>query len=228
MNCQPTAQDCAHCESRKMNVFCDLSPEALEIVNQNKVIQHYKKGQFIFHSGNFSKGIYCINSGIVKVEAESENGNGHILEVVQGGEFVGYRSLFAEEPYKASAIAHEDTTVCFIPKSALFEIIKKFPEVAIRMLSKVSKEFRTTQRRMCSQTDKSAYERVAEAVLFFKEKFNDQKWTRKEIAEWAGTTPETVMRTLANFESDGFIEQAGRQIKILDRKKLLEAANLSF
>jgi hypothetical protein len=33
---------------------------------------------------------------------------------------------------------------------------------------------------------------------------------------------------LADFESDGFIEQAGRQINIIDRKKLLEAANLSF
>jgi CRP-like cAMP-binding protein len=92
----------------------------------------------------------------------------------------------------------------------------------------VSKELRAAEGRLCAHSDKNAAERVAEAVLFLREKFPSQNWTRKEIAEWAGTTPETVMRSLADFETRGLIEQVGRKINILDRSALVKEANLIF
>ena len=70
--------------------------------------------------------------------------------------------------------------------------------------------------------------RGAEALFFLKEKFGNKKWTRKDIAEWAGTTPETVMRTLSDFQSNKIIEQVGRDIHIRDRRSLLKAANLNY
>jgi CRP-like cAMP-binding protein len=76
--------------------------------------------------------------------------------------------------------------------------------------------------------DKAAPERIAEAVLFLKENFADQSWTRKDIAEWAGTTPETVMRTLADFEEEGLIAQIGRKIEVRNKRALLDRANLKF
>ena len=63
----------------------------------------------------------------------------------------------------------------------------------------------------------------AEALLFLQDHFTHQGWTRREIAQWAGTTPETVIRTLAQFEKEGFIDQSdGRSIRILNRDKLRE------
>jgi CRP-like cAMP-binding protein len=89
-----------------------------------------------------------------------------------------------------------------------------------------SQELKQAERRIVSMADKDATERTAEALLFLKENFPDQTWTRKEIAEWAGTTPETVMRVLARFEDDGLIEQKGRLIKLVDRDGLLDAARV--
>ena len=70
-------------------------------------------------------------------------------------------------------------------------------------------------------------ERIAEALLFLRENFQDKNWTRKEISEWAGTTTETVIRTLADFEKEGLIEQTGRLITISKRDKLLAKARIS-
>lgn len=222
------SKDCKNCESRKGNVFCDLPDEALEILDKSKVLNHFKKGQYIFYSGNFPSGLYCVNSGVVKLESSGSTGNNHILRVVQGGGILGYRSLFAEEAYEATAVVHEEAAVCHIPKSALTELLQKYPEVGMKFLAHVSKELKSAESRICGLTDKNAAERIAEAVLFLKDNFKDQNWTRKEIAEWAGTTPETVMRSLADFEEEGFIELKGRKINILKKEALIERANLAF
>ncbi|MBP7845212.1 MAG: Crp/Fnr family transcriptional regulator [Proteobacteria bacterium] len=228
LNIPNRSKDCSKCESRKENVFCDLPEAALEILSKNKVVNSFKRGQFIFYAGNYPSGLYCINSGVVKLESEGPSGNGHILRVVQSGGVLGYRSLFAEEPYEASAVVQENATVCLIPKSSIVELIQKFPDLGLKFLSYISKELRSAEQRLCGQTDKNASERIAEALLFLKDKFADQTWTRKDIAEWAGTTPETVMRSLADFEDEGVIEQTGRKIEIKNRAKLIDLANLSL
>jgi CRP-like cAMP-binding protein len=75
----------------------------------------------------------------------------------------------------------------------------------------------------------STYEFNSETGLITEgENFNDKNWTRKEIAEWASTTPETVIRTLSDFEGEGLIEQKGRTIRILNRAKLLEKSKITF
>jgi len=77
------------------------------------------------------------------------------------------------------------------------------------------------------QMDKGASERIAEALLFLQDHFSHQNWTRREIAQWAGTTPETVIRTLSQFEKEGLIDQTdGRSIRILSKEKLRERADV--
>jgi CRP-like cAMP-binding protein len=219
---------CGDCGARKKNVFCDLPEAGVQLLDQSKVVNHYKRGQTIFYSGNFPAGLYCVNGGVVKLEAPSESGNGHILRVAQEGDMLGYRSLFADESYQASAVVQEDATVCMIPKQAVMELVEKHPNIAIQFLTRISKELRQAEDRFRGAVDKAAPERIAEAVLFLKENFADQSWTRKDIAEWAGTTPETVMRTLADFEEEGLIAQIGRKIEVRNKRALLDRANLKF
>jgi CRP-like cAMP-binding protein len=220
--------NCVDCLNRDNKIFCGLEDAAMVAIDKAKITNHYKRGQYVFYAGNQPAGLYCVSTGVVKLEAEGANGNGHILRVVQAGGGLGYRSLFAEEPYEANAVVHDDATICLIPKTAITELMEKHPKVAMKMLQQVSRELHSAEARLCGQTDKNAGERIAEAVIFLKENFADQNWTRKEIAEWAGTTPETVMRFLATLEDDGVIEQKGRKIEILNRTELFHRANLSF
>jgi len=219
---------CDNCNSRKRNVFCTLPAEGVQLLDSAKVTNSYKRGQYIFYESNLPNGLYCVNDGVIKLETAGASGNNHILRMVHEGGMLGYRSLFADEPYRASALVHEDATICFIPKFAITQLVEKYPDVAIRFLSTISKELRQAENRLCGLTDKNASERIAESVLFLRENFAEQTWTRKEIAEWAGTTPETVMRTLADFEAKGYIDQVGRKIIIKDKPALLSLANLTL
>ena len=90
-------KDCKNCESRRENVFCDLPDQALEILDKSKMLNNFKRGQFVFYAGNFPSGLYCVNSGVIRLETTGSSGNNHILRVVQAGGILGYRSLFANE-----------------------------------------------------------------------------------------------------------------------------------
>lgn len=224
-DCQPTPSSCSVCDIKADSLLCS-SPDVLLAVEKVRTSCRFKAGQVIFYAGNMSLGIFTIQSGLVKLEALSPNGAAHTLRLVGPGGTLGYRSLFANEPYHASAVAVEDCELCFIPKSEIMSIFMAHPHLAMKLLTHVAKDLRMAEEKWVGQMDKGAPERVAEALVFLQDHFSQQQWTRREIAQWAGTTPETVIRTLAQFEKDGLIDQSdGRNIRILSRNRLTARMN---
>lgn len=216
---------CLNCGAKHSSALCS-SPEVVKIIDSIKVICHYKAGQTIFQQGQEPLGLFAVQSGLVKLEVNSQEGQAHTLRILGTGGIVGYRSLFARERYKANAVAIEDTSLCYIPKAELFQVFIEYPEAALNFMQAICKDLRSAEEKWIDQMDKEASERIAEAILFLQEHFHDQKWTRKEIAQWAGTTPETVIRALAQFEKEGLINQAGRKIIILNRPGLHSKASV--
>jgi len=218
----PVNSSCHNCGARHDSVLCAVT-EAVPAIEKAKVTCRFQAGQTVFYAGNDPIGIFSVQSGLVKLEVISPSGSAHTIRFVGPGGALGYRSLFASEPYHATAIAVEDCELCFIPKSDIVNLFKTHPEVAMRLMQHLSKDLRQAESKWLDQMDKGAAERVAEAILFLNDHFSHQGWTRKEIAQWAGTTPETVIRTLALFEKEGLIDQSeGREIHILDRQRLFE------
>jgi len=195
-------------------------PSARDEVQAARTVVRFKTGQTIFYQGNEPIGLYVIQKGLVKLQSVDVDGASNTLRLLGEGQALGYRSLFAEEPFHASAICVEDCTLCFLPKANILNIVKQNPDVAMNLLHQLSKDLRTAEDKWITQVNKGATARVAEALLFLDEQFHDQTWTRREIAQWAGTTPETVMRTLAQFEKEGLVLTQGRDCQIVNRDKL--------
>ncbi len=222
-----TNHDCQTCDMRADSILC-ASPDILLMVERARVTCRFKAGQNIFYAGNDPLGIFTIQSGLVKLEVTSSTGAAHTLRLVGPGGTLGYRSLFANEPYHATAVAVDDCDLCFVPKSDIMAIFKNHPDLAMKLLTHISKDLRMAEEKWMDQMDKGASERIAEALLFLQEHFKHQNWTRREIAQWAGTTPETVIRTLAQFEKDRLIDQSdGRNIRILSHTGLKARAELA-
>lgn len=221
------SESCEACGHRSSNIICSTTPEILQILDQVKLKTTFKTQQIIYYQGNEPLGLFTISSGLVKLEITSEEGQTHTLRYVSAGSALGYQSLFSGENYQATAIAIEPTEVCFIPKATIMTIFTKFPQAALRLLQSLSKDLRQAEARWTDQMDKDASDRVGEALIFLQDHFTHQNWTRREIAEWAGTTPETVIRVLAQFEKSGFIDQSeGRNIKILNKEALIQKRGL--
>lgn len=217
-----THPNCENCQQSIGGFFCLLEREGLEFISNAKRHDTYPKGAVVFERGDAPKGLYCVLKGVVKVETENEDGKSHILRIVGPGNALGYRALFSQSNYQARAVAHEQSEICFIPRPAIEKLVQLHPELSLKFLALLSEDVKRAEERLCSATDKDSASRVADTLLFLDTHYSpDKPWTRKEIADWAGTTPETVMRTLTQFEDESLIRSRGKFIEIADRKKLL-------
>lgn len=207
------AYDCQKCSSFQESRFCSLKEKSLSLLNENKQRFHFKKNQRIFHNADLPRGVYCVASGVVKLCHIDEQGSEVILRIQKEGDVLGYRAFFAQEQYQASAIAHEDCELCFIPTET-FRALLSEPLLAIQFLKQLSLDLRHSEDRLSSVVSKPVQQRIAEALIYLKDELPNSKWTRRDIADWVGTTPETVIRTLSKFEESKLIAQEGRAIHI--------------
>lgn len=217
---------CESCESRHKGFFCASPASTLGEIDRSKALREYAPGDVIFVRGGEVDGIYCLRKGTVKIESTGENGQAHLLHIVNEGGILGLRSILDEAPFEATAVAIQPTQLCFIPKKVFQSVLRADPSIALNALRTVTSELHQMEKRFCHVTDLSATERIAESLLHLKDRFETQQWSRRELAEWASTTTETVIRTLAQFEKDQLISLEGRKIVIRDRRGLLERARI--
>ena len=104
----------------------------------------------------------------------------------------------------------------------------KYPTIALQILAEFSNRLDESER----QAARVATERVETRIALYLAECMDNSggsmeitlpMSRKDLASYLGTTPETVSRKLAELEAQGYIQQiSGRKIRILDLDGLLE------
>jgi len=228
---------CEKCDSRMDGIFCDLKVEELFELSKHKVTNTYKKGQNLFFQGNPPFGIFCINSGKVKVTKVGADGKEAIVRVAKNGDILGHRSLFSEEYYSATSTALEDSTICFLDKKWIMKAIEEKPSVAKNLIGLLSRDMGAAEQKLASMSQKNVRERLAELLLTLKNTFGIKennivrlniKLTREELASMIGVANETLIRFLSEFRDEGIITQKGKVIYIADEEKLLEFANIPY
>lgn len=217
-------RSCNHCQSFQTAGFAMLNVENQKRLDNFKQPKHFKKNEVIFSPGNMPTHVYCLRGGLVKLEMVGEDGHSVTLGFMKGGDILGLGSVLSKAPLNMYATAIEETYACAFAANFFHQILQDTPELAMHYLANLFKELRQTQQRLLSGVDKDVYARVAEALVYLKANYPEHTFTRKEIAEWAGTTTESVIRTLSQFEDDGLISQTGRKILITDVTRLHSSA----
>ncbi|MFZ4713192.1 MAG: Crp/Fnr family transcriptional regulator [Bacteriovoracaceae bacterium] len=228
---------CENCDSKEKGIFCSLETVALDDVSKHKVTNTYKKGHTLFFQGNPPFGLYCINSGKIKVSKIGSDGKESIVRIAGAGDVLGHRSLFSDENYTATATAIEEATICFIDKQYINDVLKAQPTVAMQLIQRLSREMGAAEAHSAAMFQKNVRERLAELFLTLNKSYGvrengrlklDIILTREEIASMVGTASETVIRFITEFKDEGLIEQEGKTIYILNEEKMVDFANLNY
>lgn len=186
----------------------------------------YKKGEILYHPGDPSDALYIVNRGKIKIYRLSESGKEQMIRMLHPGDFTGELALFQQSVHEAYAEAIVDTEICQIRRDDLQRLLLTYPTISLKIL----KEFANRLEGSEKQTTRFATEKVETRIaLFLAEYADDQAKTvvtlpmsKKDLASYLGTTPETLSRKLTEFEEQGLIEQKGqRKIKINDLDALL-------
>lgn len=233
MGGKPVSPNCQKCSCRPDMLFKEMPDEDVAVISMKKNCRRFKKGQIIFHEGQHSSGLYCINEGKIKLYKTSYDGREQIVRLCKPGEVLGYRAVISDKPYAASASTLEDALVCQIPKEEFFNQIEKNPAVALNLIKSLSQELRTAEDRMMNLAQKSVRERLAETLIILKETYGldddsalSISLSREDLANIVGTATETVIRLLADFKKEELISTKGKKIQLVDEKGLLKAGNV--
>ncbi|MDQ0233481.1 Crp/Fnr family transcriptional regulator [Metabacillus malikii] len=206
-------------------IFNHLEPE--QMTDMMKLVQSgtYKKGELLFHPEEKTEALYIVNKGKMKIYHLSEAGKEQLVRILGRGDFTGELALFQHSTQKNYAEAMVDTQVCFIHKSDLQNLLLKYPSISIKILEEFANRLEVSEKQTTRFTTEKVETRLAHFLTECIEEDNEEielPISKKDIASYLGTTPETISRALKNFEEQGFIIRiSNKRLKILDLDGLL-------
>jgi CRP-like cAMP-binding protein len=107
---------------------------------KNNIIT-FSTGERIFAQGDLGTEMFIIQEGEVEI-VKHIGGESHSLSRLEKGDFFGEMALLEALPRTADAVALTDVKVVAINGSRFDEMLRKNPEVAVRIIRKYSKRLR--------------------------------------------------------------------------------------
>jgi CRP-like cAMP-binding protein len=102
-----------------------------------------KAGEYIFQEGDLGTEMYIIHEGKIEILNRSA-GEEQLLAVLEKGDFFGEMSVLEDMPRAASARALTDSVLLQINGSTFDQMLQANPEIAVRMMRKLSRRLRET------------------------------------------------------------------------------------
>lgn len=203
-------------------LFQGLSEKQLSEIVGIVIDQKYARGESIFSDGDEVRGFFVLLSGRLKIFKLSPDGKEQILHFVEPGDPFAEVALFAGSRYPAHAEALHESRVIFFPRAAFKKLIKKDPDLAMNMLTILSRRLKYFARLVEDLSLKEVPQRLAAYLLYLSgtDRNNspvDLDISKGQLASLLGTIPETLSRILNKMASQGFIAMEGRVIKLLKR-----------
>ncbi len=200
-----------------------FTEQEMEQIRENSNIVRYDRKEIIFRQDTRTSHIMLVKSGLVKIYKEGRNNRFIILKIAIPSEYIGLMSIYGDTVYQYSAAAIVPTEILFIDNGTFTEIVKKNGVFAISLINNLSTFGIFIFERLMSQSHKQLPGRIADVILYFAETIYQSDvfefpFTRRELAELAGTTKESFIRTLAEFKNDKIIDLDGSKVKINSMK----------
>ena len=215
--------------SRKTEPDCFqlISREDLESLSEKRTQLTYLKGETVFKQGAFSPHVLFIQSGLIRVYLQTGRNKVQNLWVSKAGDFLAFSSMFGERTYSYSAVAMNDTELWMIDKDSLRKLLQTNPEFGFRITSKNYNSEKHLLDLVSSLSYKQMRGKLATALLYLSsENLKGEEvfsyLTRQDIADFASISVESVIKFLKEFEKEGILSLAGKNIDISDLQRLEE------
>ncbi|MBS3787614.1 Crp/Fnr family transcriptional regulator [Candidatus Bipolaricaulota bacterium] len=184
---------------------------------------HYDHGETIYKEGEPDNKVYRIKSGGVSQSQRIPNGN-----------LLTYQILLPDDIFStyhlSSSVVNQPCTAQSLVDSKLQEVLRDSfkeqlldnPDLALQVMDMISDELQSRDRTLENQISMTAKERIysiLNKLAPLGEKKGDRRiirfLTRKELAEMAGMTEETVTRSLGKLEKEGLLKKNRGEVVLL-------------
>jgi len=210
---------------RNVPIFTALSDSDLNMIASKMVSRDYEKGQMILLEESTGETFFIITSGTVKVTRLSDDGREVILALLGGSDFFGEMSLLDGEGRSANIVANEDAEVMTLSRRDFLEYLETYPKIAIALLEELAVRIRKSDQQIESLSLSDSEQRIGITLIRLAEESGTIKRGdvtvqnlpyQQDIANMAGTSRETVSRTLKLLEDKKLVKRNGSDITIFN------------
>lgn len=213
---------------KSVPIFSELDSERLKQISQLGSRKFYKKDATVLHENETGSALFVIISGKVKVSRESDDGKEVILSILNESDFFGEMAILDGLNRSASVTAIEEAELFLVQRADFLNLLQEHPEISVSLLQELTRRLRASDLRIKSLSLKDAEGKVASVILQLADDIGKIKQGKVEIerlpfqhdlANMAGTSRETISRTLHSFAKRGLIELEGTRLRINDYEK---------
>ncbi len=209
-------------------IFSDLPEDTIAKIAQVGSTRTYKKDSIILMEDEVGGALFIIVKGKVKVTRTSNDGREVILNILTDSDIFGEMALLDGQTRSATVTAMEDSEIFIIQRNQFLEFLKEHPEISIALMQELSKRLRTADMQIKSLSLKDAEGKVATVILQLANDIGkikqgiveiDKLPLQQDLANMAGTSRETISRTLHSFAKKGLIELEGSKLRIFNYER---------
>lgn len=214
---------------RLVPIFNHLEDHQMDMIGESARTLHLQKGEILFRAGEEDDTLYIINSGKIRIYHLSDSGKEQLVRILNPGDFTGEVTIFQPgSVHENYAEALQYTSICLIKQDDLQRYLLQYPQIALKILSEVTMRLNNSEK----QTTQVAIENVESRIISFLAENVEEgsgnsptitlPMSKKDLASYLGTTPETISRRFTSLEQHGLIQQLRKnKIKITNLNQLL-------
>ena len=208
---------------RNVPIFTDLTDSDLTKIASKMVPRVYEKGQMILLEESMGETFFIITQGAVKVTRLSADGREVILAILGESDFFGEMSLLDGEGRSANIVANEDAQVLTLSRNDFLDCLESYPKIAIALLEELATRLRKSDQQIESLSLSDSEHRIGITLIRLAAESGTIKQGhvtvknlpyQQDIANMAGTSRETVSRTLKLLEDKKLVRRENRNLTI--------------
>ncbi len=194
--------------------------------------KNYRPGDYIFHQGDYSRELYVVTQGKVRVFRVSQAGGETSIQVFGPRDIVGEFATIDGQPRSAAAKAIGPSIVLEIRGELFLQRMREMPDLALGMTRLLATKVRWTAAYAETIAQYDAAGRLLHILLLYNEQFGqpvepgghyrlDLGLDQSDLASLVGARREWVNRILRDWRARGLIEYEAGRITILDLPRVV-------
>ena len=212
-------------ELRQVKFFASLSDDALQEFRRQVSVRAFGPRELILMEGDECDGFYFMRNGKARIFRTSPDGREQSFRLIGPGETFGEVPVFDGQSNPATVEALEHSEVLVFPSSAVHDVVRQNPDVALALLTHFSRRLRMFTEIVEHISLQTVPARIARYLYQLAREEGQtspegivvpRSITHRDLASLVGTVREVVSRSLKTMEEDGIIIVRRHEIVIRD------------